>query len=86
MSPGTIAAVLAVVDNVVERGRVPCNLAFSVLLSGRNISGPSFVDISFRHAASSSLIKCDVAPLSLLANITFCLGRSVDVCKAAVVG
>ena len=75
--PGTIDAVFASVERMAGRGNVPCLVDFKVELSGNAILGLSVAIISRRHSASVSFIKCDVAPLSLLAMTTFCLGRLV---------
>ena len=75
--PGTIDAVLAWLDNTEGKGSIPFFVAVRVELSGRLISGPLVGCMLLRHTASSSFMKCDVAPLSLFANTCFCLGREV---------
>ena len=62
---------------IAGKGRVPFIAAVSVELSGRLIPGPLAGVISFKHIASSSFIKWDVAPLSLFAITTFCLRRGI---------
>ena len=86
VSPGTIVAVFAVADNVAGRGRDPLRVAFKIELSGKLISMSSPFLTLVKHFLSSSLIKCDEAPLSHFAMTTFCLGRLVILCKHAVVG
>ena len=70
-------AVLALVDKTDGRSKVPFFVAVSVELSGRLMSISLAVKMPERHTASSFLIKCDEAPLSLFAMITFFRGRNV---------
>ena len=70
-------AVFADFVSTAGNGRIPFCVAVNVELSGRLISGPFVVWISWRHCASSSFIKWDVAPLSLFAITIFCLGRDI---------
>ena len=70
-------AIFSVSDNVAGKGNDPFNEAVNTKLSGKLISMPSPSLTLVNHSLSSSLIKCDEAPLALLAIITCCLGRLV---------
>ena len=74
LRPSTIVACLAVFETINGNGKSPFLSALNTVLSGKFISGSSLCSISWRQAVSTSQMKYDVAPLPLLAMITFFLG------------
>ena len=76
-SPGTMDASLAVVLSSVLRGNVPFIVVVRIVLSGRLMSIGAALMILVRQCLSFSRMKCDDAPLSLLAMTDLVHGRLV---------
>ena len=76
-SPGTMDASFAGVLSSLLRGNVPFVVVVRIVLSGRLMSIGVVLVILVRQCLSISRMKCDDAPLSLLAMTDLVHGRIV---------